>query len=451
MASITKRNNKYAVVYYADVGGKRKQVWESYNTHKEASKRKAEVEYEIDDGIFIAPNKITVSAFLDDFVSLYGEEHWALATYSTNVAMIDNYIRPMIGNELVQNVTPKLVDQYYKKLKKSKPVSPQFRQSKSEYVGKSVPENVHKILRCAFGQAVRWEVIKRNPFELVKPPRAAYKPRAIWTAEIIRNALDECTDSRLYIAMHITFACSLRVGEISGLTWDNVHIEDKDIANDDAYIFVDKELQRASVKAIEALDKKDVIRIFPSMKPNAKTLLVLKTPKTESSVRKVWLPKTLAYILREYKANQTELKKLLEDEYQDNNLVVALPNGRPCEEKLITEAFDRLREKAGLPDVVFHSLRHSSTTYKLKLNNGDLKATQGDTGHSRIEMITQVYAHILDEDRKLNAQKFEAEFYANPDLRNVKPPVENGLDINALIAQLQQSPELANALSQALK
>ncbi len=74
--------------------------------------------------------------------------------------------------------------------------------------------------------------------------------------------------------------------------------------------------------------------------------------------------------------------------------------------------------------MVFHSLRHSSTTYKLKLNHGDLKATPGDTGHAQIDMITSVYAHILDEDRKINAQKFESAFYANPDLRSVRAPEE---------------------------
>ena len=57
--------------------------------------------------------------------------------------------------------------------------------------------------------------------------------------------------------------------------------------------------------------------------------------------------------------------------------------------------------------------------YKPKLNHGDLKATQGDTGHAEIDMITRVYAHIFDEDRKLNAQKFESAFYGNPDLRSV--------------------------------
>ena len=102
---------------------------------------------------------------------------------------------------------------------------------------------------------------------------------------------------------------------------------------------------------------------------------------------------------------------------------------------------------------VWDSLRHSSTTYKLKLNHGDLKATQGDTGHAEIDMITSVYAHILDEDRKINAQKFESAFYANPNLREVHPPEEPReqapatLDLEALVEQLRQSPELANTLA----
>ena len=136
--------------------------------------------------------------------------------------------------------------------------------------------------------------------------------------------------------------------------------------------------------------------------------------------------------------------------------MLAQANGRPYEDRLIEKAFNQLKEKAGLPNVVFHSLRHSSTTYKLKLNHGDLKATQGDTGHAQIDMITQVYAHILDEDRKINAQKFEAAFYANPDLRAVRPPEGSkepapaALNLESLVEQLRQSPELAGVLASLL-
>ena len=131
--------------------------------------------------------------------------------------------------------------------------------------------------------------------------------------------------------------------------------------------------------------------------------------------------------------------------------MIALPNGRPCENRVLQKEFGKLKEESGLPHVVFHSLRHSSTTYKLKLNHGDIKATQGDTGHAQVDMITDVYSHILDEDRKVNAQKFEAAFYSNPDLREVTPPKDGtDLDLQALITQLQSNPELATALSQIL-
>ena len=159
--------------------------------------------------------------------------------------------------------------------------------------------------------------------------------------------------------------------------------------------------------------------------------------------------------MREWKKSQDELRGFLGDEYQEFNLVVAQANGRPCEDRIILKEFAKLREDAGLPKVVFHSLRHSSTTYKLKLNHGDLKATQGDTGHAQVDMITQIYAHILDEDRKVNAQKFETAFYANPDLRKVQAPKEesaapeapSAIDLVGIMAQLQKSPELAAALT----
>lgn len=240
------------------------------------------------------------------------------------------------------------------------------------------------------------------------------------TIRVSKQSFDEWLD------MNLSFACSLRIGEILGLTWDNIHISDADIARDDAHLCVEKVLWRVREDTLNVLGTEEIIKVFPRTMylENASTVIVLKTPKTESSVRKVWMPKTVAYILREWKASQDKQKAFLGDEYLDYGLVIALPNGRPCEETVINNAFRRLKKEANLPNVVFHSLRHSSTTYKLKLNHGDLKATQGDTGHSQVDMITKIYAHILDEDRKVNAQKFESAFYANPDLRSVHAPQE---------------------------
>lgn len=371
--------------------------------------------------------------------------------YDSQTALIANYINPIIGDMEVQDITTHVVDKYIQTLQKTPSVSRKNRKARTEFVTNSTIEKIIKLLRCAFKQAVRWELIEKNPFDNVVLPKTEYKKRDIWDAETIRLALDQCTDSKLYIAMNLAFACSLRMGEILGLTWKNVHIEDENIATDNAYIYIEAELARASKQAIETLGEKDIYHIFTPLMPNTSTRIILKKPKTDSSIRKVWLPKTVAYILREWKTSQEELKSFLGDEYQDFDLVVALPNGRPCENRIIEKEFSLLKQKAGLPNVVFHSLRHSSTTYKLKLNHGDLKVTQGDTGHAEIDMITKVYAHILDEDRKINAQKFESAFYANPDLRKVTPPQEQPqaqtIDLAALIEQLQKSPELANTLA----
>ena len=106
-----------------------------------------------------------------------------------------------------------------------------------------------------------------------------------------------------------------------------------------------------------------------------------------------------------------ELKELFGDEYLDYNLVFANSLGRPMEGQVITRALKQLIRDNNLPDVVFHSFRHASITYKLKWNGGDMKSVQGDSGHARMDMVADVYSHIIDEDRRFNAQRFDEQFY----------------------------------------
>ena len=160
---------------------------------------------------------------------------------------------------------------YIQTLQKTPAVSTRTHHAKTELVTNATIEKIIKLLRCAFKQAVRWELIVKNPFDNVLLPKTEHKRRDIWTAEMIRTALDHCKDSKLYVAMNLAFACSMRMGEILGLTWNNVHIEDEDIAADNAYVYIDKELARASKRAIEMLGKKDVYHIFAPLLPNTST------------------------------------------------------------------------------------------------------------------------------------------------------------------------------------
>jgi len=178
-----------------------------------------------------------------------------------------------------------------------------------------------------------------------------------------------------------------------------------------------------------------------------KTTLVLKTPKTASSVRTIYIPLAVVEELRKVKEQQKEFKNFLGDEYRDYGLVVAQPDGRPCEASFIRKRFNRMIAENDLKGVVFHSLRHSSTSLKLRLSQGNIKAVQGDTGHSQAKMVTDVYAHIFDSDRKLIAKEMQDSFFSRIGEENEKTSVE-GFDMAEAITFLQENPELWKELQQ---
>ena len=132
--------------------------------------------------------------------------------------------------------------------------------------------------------------------------------------------------------------------------------------------------------------------------------------------------------------------------------------GHPTDSAAIHNDLKKLIQEYDLPPVVFHSLRHTSVTYKLKLNDGDIKAVQGDSGHAQVNMVTDVYSHILDDDRKKNAELFEDAFYGkketDPQMHRKKPKntikVPEGVDAE-LLAKVLSNPEMAALLASPAK
>ena len=94
-----------------------------------------------------------------------------------------------------------------------------------------------------------------------------------------------------------------------------------------------------------------------------------------------------------------------DDAYMDYGLIICQANGRPIMTEHLNNRFKEVLTQLNDPtihadNVVFHSLRHTSTGVKLRLSKGDLKAVQGDGGWNSPDMVTRRYAHILDEDRR---------------------------------------------------
>ena len=427
MASIVARKNRFCVVYsFCDEKGERHQKWETFRTLGEANTRKQEIEYDQQIGAFTIPKCRTLTNLLCEYVSLYGKTKWSPSVYESNTGLIKHYIQPFLGQMKLSEITAHTLEKYYQTLLKTPAVTQAWEKkyAKAErFVTPATVRKIHNLLRSALNQAEKWDLVEKNPARYATLPKHEPKTREIWDAQTLFKAIEGCEDQRLKLCLNLAFAGSLRIGELLGLTWDCVDISEESILAGNASISVTKELQRVSKEAIKALESKDIITVFPEQGLHNKTVLVLKRPKTLSSIRKVFLPKTVANMLVAWKMEQDATIDALGKEYTNFNLVIASPYGMPTEGNRIRKAMKDLIEAHHLPPVVFHSLRHSSITYKLKLNGGDIKAVQGDSGHAQATMVTDRYSHILDENRRTNAQLIENAFYGG---QEVEPCAESG-------------------------
>ena len=214
MASIQKKNNKYCVVYYCkDTEGKRKQKWETYDTKNEAKIRKEEIELKEKKGGIIVSNCKTLEDLINEYVELYGKDRWALSTYDGNMSLLKNYILPIIGKTPLTDINTRFLEIYYKTLTKTPSVPDLNGNVRSEFVSTSVIRDVHKLLKSCFNQAVKWDIMEKNPAFKATVPKHKSEKRVIWDAETFAYALDVCENECLKLCMNLAFAGSLRIGD----------------------------------------------------------------------------------------------------------------------------------------------------------------------------------------------------------------------------------------------
>lgn len=442
---------------------------ESFDTEEDAKLREAQIAVERKNGTLKPPAKrllkgtdistpesfLSVADMMSYLLNEYGPKEWAPNTYSSNAHRIQHYIIPYIGNLPITALTPAILEKFYSKLLKEPAIKLKGREHEEKRISPGVIEKVHSLIRLGYNEAMRLgQVAGPNPANNVRLPKKPKKPkRPTWEKRHIQKALPACDDETLAICLRLAVGCSLRIGEILGLTWSNVHIDN--LPEDEApYIFINHELERIDKSfydRLKSVQREDMIHlVFPSyIKRECKTLLVLKAPKTESSVRKVYLPASLIPMLREIWEKQEYLRGELGDGYQDFGLVVAQNNGRPYERDTIRNRLNMLAEKNDLPSIVFHSLRHSSVTLKLNLSHGDIKSVQGDTGHAQADMVTQTYAEIVDKNRKDLARKIDAEVLSPTAPQPTASETTN--DMLELLSSLNASPDKAATILQLLK
>ena len=226
---------------------------------------------------------------------------------------------------------------------------------------------LHRILHHALRDAMRWNLVARNATELVTPPRKARHDFVTFTPEQARCFLDVVKGDRLEALYILALTTGMREGELFGLRWADVNLA-------------------------------------------AGALHLVKQLKTQSSRRQVLLVSVAVDALGRHLARQREERLLLGLGWDDHGLVFTNTVGKPLHpSKFLQRSFYPLLERAGLPRIRFHDLRHSAATLLLGLGIHP-KIVSEMLGHSQIAITLDLYSHVTATMQQEAVRAFEGLF-----------------------------------------
>lgn len=312
--------------------------------------------------------KVLLGDYMDDWLENTARHNLEASTIETYKIYIEKRIKPILGNMLLKDLRPRDVQRMINTIEKQ---------------GKSARtiEQTWAILSGALKQAEQWEMIPRNVATLVKKPTVRKKEQKHLTPEQAEKFLKHIAGTRFEALLTAALSLGLRQGEVLALQWDDVDFEERTI-------YVRHSLQRIYK---DGADKREY---------------VLKAPKTDSSIRLLAAPAIVMASLRAHAAAQEAERKKAGDKWQDNNLVFCTPVGRPFNRHWIRKQFYALLEKAELPEMRFHDLRHSYASFLIALKVPE-KQIADQMGHAQISTTMDIYGHILKKAHREAADKVD--------------------------------------------
>jgi integrase len=222
--------------------------------------------------------------------------------------------------------------------------------------------HMHRILRQGLQQAVRWQILARNPADAVKPPKV--ERGALQTYDLAQTAelLEAMRGTRMLIPVVLAALCGLRRGELAALRWRNI------------------DLGRAQLSVIESAEQ-------------TRTGIRYKEPKS-GRTRTVALSATVIAELSAHRLAQAQELLKAGVRISDNSYVVAQADGTPLQPRSITHEWVRLIGTTTLPRVRFHDLRHAHATHLLATGVHPKVASER-LGHSKVGITLDLYSHVL--------------------------------------------------------
>lgn len=341
------RNLETGKVVYKNVLGK------TQAEVKEKLKRAIEENGELD---FSKAGQYTVGQWMDVWFENCAKVKVRPSSHQTYRGYIDHHIKPHIGDIQLNKLTTLDLQRLYKKLLSGGRVERIEAEKQPKGLSPKTVRNINQVISSALTFAKEQKLIISNPTEGCSLPKLEHREMKTLTAEQLQSFLREAKESGVYEMYYIELATGLRRGELLGLKWEDIDLEQ-------GVIHVRRQVARINGKIVEA------------------------PLKTKNSYRTVSIGADAVGILIEQK------------EKSHSEYVFPSPTGGPISPDSVLHMLHRVLKRAGLPTVRFHDLRHTFAT--LALQNGvDVKTVSSMLGHYSAGFTLDTYAHVTTQAQR---------------------------------------------------
>ena len=365
---ITKRKDgRYMARYtvHTPDGPKRKLIYG--RKYKDVERKLAEARGDAARGIVFDAKGQTVGAFLERWLEDVVKPNKTNRTYATHRQQVRSHIIPSIGRVKLEALRKAHVDRLYADLLREKPNG-----SGQRPLAPSSVRRVHAVLHAALEEAVRGDLIPRNPAAHATKPTVRQEEIEPLDADQARTFLEAARGDRYEALYVLCLMAGLRQGEALGLKWSDIDLEAGTLR-------INRQLQR----------------VRRDGESGASGALIFSEPKNASR-RTVGLPQRAVEALRSHRKRQVEEKLQAGPLYEDQGLVFATAKGTPLEaQNVVNRHFKPLLQRAGLPPIRFHDLRHSCLSL-LAQRGEPIRDLQALAGHATAAFTLQRYTHHYD-------------------------------------------------------
>jgi integrase len=352
--------------------GKRKQVKRrGFKTKREANDILLELQKEVKDNEYVAPDKSTLGQFMLHWLENERNMQVGDTTQYSQMVIFNNQIAPRIGGIKLQDLNPLVCQTYVNDLHK-------------DGFKFNTIDRACSLIKLALDRAVVYKLIKENHMRKVTLPKPEDKELKVWDLDQVNTFLNYAKDDRYYPVYALALLTGMRQGEILGLRWKDIDFEKKTI----------------SIKQV-------LTNYGRSIKQGAKTKAGNRTIKINDALIQV-LKQQRKHYLEAMMAGGKYRSKNDSNEFQrDLDLVIFnFRNGGTVFPANLVKQYAKVVEGAGLPYIRFHDLRHTHAT--LLLADGvNVKVIQERLGHHKIQVTLDTYSHVLPSMQQEVADKLD--------------------------------------------